>query len=75
MEVAISVAGQIIESYQALLPNEQAQGKNKGIAWKEIKQLISGDRTSVNLTTHSKNNSEDLAIMNDEVLTQDGAVK
>jgi xanthine dehydrogenase accessory factor len=45
MEVAISVAGQIIESYQALLPthglsDEQRQSKNKGIAWKEIKQLF-----------------------------------
>ncbi|MFT5757100.1 MAG: xanthine dehydrogenase accessory factor [Alteromonadaceae bacterium] len=46
MEVAISVAGQLIESYQALLPNEQlangqVQNKNKGVAWKDIKQLIS----------------------------------
>ncbi|WP_274620281.1 XdhC family protein [Colwellia maritima] len=45
MEVAISVAGKIIESYQALLPSEQPTNeqasKNKGVAWKEIKQLLS----------------------------------
>ena len=39
MEVAISVAGQLIESYQTLLPDEQVQNKNKGVAWKEITAL------------------------------------
>lgn len=41
MEVAISVAGKIIESYQVLLPDEQLQSKNKCVAWKEVKQLLS----------------------------------
>jgi len=50
MEVAVGIAGQIIESYQSLLPSEQLTSeqrengkipnKNTGIAWKEIKQLI-----------------------------------
>ncbi|MCJ8318144.1 MAG: xanthine dehydrogenase accessory protein XdhC [Colwellia sp.] len=89
MEVAISVAGQIIESYQELLPSEQLQSKNKGVAWKEIKQLLSEqtaenyiakssvaeNSTAINLTTHSKVSSEDLAVMNDELLTENGAVK
>ncbi len=110
MEVAISVAGQIIESYQALLPEQQGsqqnhqqkQSKNKGIAWQEVKQLIlqhkeqessagandkanetvpqfSVKRAAINLTTHSKLPSEDLAVMNDEppieTLIENGAVK
>ena len=86
MEVAISVAGQLIESYQALLPDEQVQNKNKGVAWKEIKQLlslqgaeqrteqnftqISKQQTKVNLTTHSIEEAEDLAVMNDETLIE-----
>ncbi|GAA5143998.1 xanthine dehydrogenase accessory protein XdhC [Thalassotalea piscium] len=46
MEVAVSVAGEIIQSYQSLLPNMQLSGKraknlNKGIAWKEVKALLS----------------------------------
>ncbi len=47
MEVAVSISGAIIESYQSLLAtnsaiNEQAKAaKNKGVAWKEIKQLLS----------------------------------
>jgi len=94
MEVAISVAGQIIESYQALLPSEkradeQRKSKNKGVAWKEIKQLLSEqtaqtysaetsvlqNKAAINLTTHSKVSSKDLAVMNDELLTENGAVK
>ena len=94
MEVAISVAGQLIESYQALLPSEkqvdeQRKSKNKGVAWKEIKQLlseqtaqnysaepaISQNRAAINLTTHSKVSSEDLAVMNDELLIENGAVR
>jgi xanthine dehydrogenase accessory factor len=90
MEVAISVAGQLIESYQTLLPDEQVQNKNKGVAWKEIKQLISEQRTEqniseviepnfeqisrqhtkVNLTTHSIEEADDLAVMNDETLIE-----
>lgn len=84
MEVAISVAGQIIESYQTLLPyqqesNKQRHKKNKGVAWKEIKALIAEENTinntAINLTTHSKEQSEDLAIMNDEPLIENGAIK
>jgi len=96
MEVAISVAGQIIESYQALLPSngqadEQRRSVNKGIAWKEIKQLLSEKRTeqiteqiteqtvqqktAINLTTHLKDSAEDLAVMNDEHLIENGVVK
>jgi len=79
MEVAISVAGQLIESYQALLPSElisngQVQSKNKGVAWKEIKELLTEQKTAINLTTHSKTNTEDiaedLAVMNDELLIE-----
>lgn len=42
MEVAVSISAAIIESYQSLLvSNEQAKAaKNKGVAWKEIKQLL-----------------------------------
>jgi xanthine dehydrogenase accessory factor len=82
MEVAIGVAGQLIESYQALLPREQKESKNKGVAWKEIKQLLSGEnakknyeQAAINLTTHEKNSSEDLAVMNEELLIENGAVK
>ncbi len=85
MEVAISVAGQIIESYQALLLDEQSQIKNKGVPWKEIKQLLSEQQsehsattqpiTSINLSTHSKDSADDLAVMNDEQLIEHGAVK
>jgi len=92
MEVAIGVAGQLIESYQALIlskelpsnekSNGQQQSKNKGVAWKEIKQLLSGesvesnyDQAAINVTTHEKNSSEDLAVMNDELLIENGAVK
>ena len=45
------------------------------MAWKEIKQLISDDKTTINVTTHSKERSEDLAIMNDEHLIENGAIK
>jgi xanthine dehydrogenase accessory factor len=95
MEVAISVAGQLIESYQKLLPDEQVQKKNKGVAWKEIKQLISAQRdekgveqeteqdfeqnseqqTKVNLTVHSIEKAEDLAVMNEEALIESGILK
>ncbi len=98
MEVAISIAGELIESYQALLPTEQQSGKqqskNKGVAWQEIKQLIATHKVSesviseqseqskqkehsarINLTTHVKEPAEDLAVMNDEILIEDGAVK
>jgi len=88
MEVAISIAGQIIESYQALLPEKHVESKNKGVAWKEIKQLLSEHkspeaRAEINLTTHSKAMSkamskvmsEDLAVMNDESLIESGTVK
>jgi len=93
MEVAISVAGQIIESYQALLPNKELpnstqtkkQLQSKGIAWKEIKELITEQSTAqannaknitaVNLATHIKVRSEDLAVMNEEPIIESGAVK
>lgn len=58
MEVAISVAGQLIESYQTLLPNKQE--KNKGVAWKEIKQQLA----------EQKINIENSALMNDELLKE-----
>ncbi|MCW8832008.1 MAG: xanthine dehydrogenase accessory protein XdhC [Colwellia sp.] len=43
MEIAVSIAAAIIESYQPLLVgNEHARSaKNNGVAWKEIKQLLS----------------------------------
>jgi xanthine dehydrogenase accessory factor len=72
MEVAVSVAGQLIESYQPLLPHEETDKKNKGVAWKAIKQLITEQNsnseqiTSVNLTTHSIDKSEDLVVMGEE---------
>lgn len=82
MEVAISVAGQLIEYYQTLLPEEPRETKNKGVAWKEIKQLLTlqtaelqtehavEQKSVVNPNTHLKNNaqdlSSDLALMNDE---------
>jgi len=49
MEVAVSIAGQIIESYQPLLPNElssngKIQSKNKGIAWQEIRDMIGQEK-------------------------------
>lgn len=80
MEVAVSVAGQLIESYQPLLPSElksnrQEQSKSKGVAWKEIKQLITDQKTAINLTTHSKVNTEDLAVMNDELLIDSSSEK
>ncbi len=44
MEVAISVAGQLIEYYQTLLPSvlssDGQKNKNNGVAWTEIKQLL-----------------------------------
>jgi len=40
MEVAISVAGQIIESYQSLLSDEQLQPKNKGLLGKKLKHFF-----------------------------------
>jgi len=94
MEVAISIAGQIIESYQALLahkelsnkeltdkelasgqlPNRQTQSKNKGVSWKEVKQLLAKQsaeqKAAVNLATHLIDRSEDLAVMNDEPIIE-----
>ena len=88
MEVAISVAGQVIESYQALLPKHdqataQRKGSRHGVAWKEVKQLLSEDKTVINLTAHSKaipeETAENLAVMNDGALfaplMENGAVK
>jgi xanthine dehydrogenase accessory factor len=61
MEVAISVAGQIIESYQSLLSvsDNKTNKKSKGVAWQEIKQLLSmqeatADKQSVVENTQSK---------------------
>jgi xanthine dehydrogenase accessory factor len=64
MEVAISVAGQIIESYQSLLSvsdnkTNKTNKKSKGVAWQEIKQLLSmqeatADKQSVVENTQSK---------------------
>ena len=79
MEVAVSVAGKIIESYQALLP-KQTLKKNQGVTFKEIKQLLalqtaekltplhqdSITNTNINLTPHVKNADEDDSIMNDD---------
>jgi len=74
MEVAISVAGQIIESYQILLPDEQLQRKNKGVAWNEIKQMLSKQSAEPNVAK-SDEMAGDLAVMNDEHLMENGAVK
>lgn len=68
MEVAISVAGQLIESYQALLPSElisngQVQSKNRGVAWKEIKQQLTRQKSE-------QKTALNLAIMNDELLIE-----
>lgn len=56
MEVAVSISGAIIESYQSLLVtnsvansmgNKQAKiAKNKGVPWQEIKQLLSIQESS-----------------------------
>jgi xanthine dehydrogenase accessory factor len=73
MEVAVSVAGQLIESYQLLLSSElksnrQEQSKNKGVAWKDIKQLMSQQKAL-------ENNPEDLSTRADELSIEHGAVK
>jgi len=92
MEVAISIAGQLIESYQTLLPNQeitseqpdnkQIQNKNKGVSWKDVKQLLSkqesaqsseqstGPMNNINFAIHSKNRAEDLAVMRDETILE-----
>jgi hypothetical protein len=88
MEVAISVAGQIIESYQALLPNEELlgvirQSKSTGVAWKEIKQLLSvtnDEQTpeqmiAGDLTTPLKNKAEELTVMDEQYMIESKAVK
>lgn len=73
MEVAVGVAGQLIESYQTLMVNKELaseQHKNKGVAWKEIKQLLSeenSEHAAIKLTSHEKNSLEDLAVMSDEL--------
>ncbi len=48
MEVAVSISAAIIESYQSLIiGNEQAKAaRNKGVAWQEIKQLLSLQETT-----------------------------
>lgn len=78
MEVAVSIAGQLIESYQPLLPNDK-KNKNKGVAWKNIKQLLVDQNpqksTSINLTTHSINKLENLAVMNEESFNENGIIK
>ncbi|GHE82927.1 xanthine dehydrogenase accessory protein XdhC [Thalassotalea profundi] len=84
MEVAVSVAGKIIESYQALLPNINLSRnqKNKGVSFKEIKQLLSSQQVenqstlneqsitnlnaTINLMPYAKNEDEDYSIMNNE---------
>jgi CRISPR/Cas system CSM-associated protein Csm4 (group 5 of RAMP superfamily) len=55
------VAGQIIESYQSLLSvsDNKTNKKSKGVAWQEIKQLLSmqeatADKQSVVENTQSK---------------------
>lgn len=61
MEVAVSISGAIIESYQSLLAtsqaiNEQAKAaKNKGVPWKEIKQLLSIQEADQNVSDNAKN--------------------
>ena len=61
MEVAVSISGAIIESYQSLLViNEQAKAaKNKGVPWKEIKQLLavqeSNQETALYVSDNAKN--------------------
>jgi len=75
MEVAISVAGELIEAYQALLPEQQQASKNKGIAWPEIKQLLASQSDTLNLSSHTKKPADDLAMMNDELTTGSGALK
>lgn len=78
MEVAISVAGQLIESYQALLPDEPLQSKNKGVAWKEIKQMLIEQKAKQSAEPNVSKSEEmagDLAVMNDEHLIENGAEK
>lgn len=57
MEVAISVAGQLIESYQALLTSEQLQSKHKGVAWQDIKQLLSLQESMPSETANEEGNN------------------
>jgi xanthine dehydrogenase accessory factor len=102
MEVAVSVAGQIIESYQTLLPEHDSSNQNssnsrlanKGVAWKKIKQIFSeqvqteqistekvstentkAQQSIINKEVHTKNKSEDFAVMNDELLVKSGVRK
>jgi xanthine dehydrogenase accessory factor len=79
MEVAISVAGKIIESYQTLLPSNQLsteqQRKNKGVAWKDIKQLIFEQDEQISQQANVENSTKSHALMSDEHLIDNGAVK
>lgn len=51
MEVAVSVAGELIQNYQTLLlsqgqkDNKQSAVKNKGIKWQQIKQMMSAEQS------------------------------
>lgn len=87
MEVAVSVAGKIIESYQTLLPKKllsaEQRRQNKGVAWKDIKQLIFQQDEQLSMQTDLKrraadsvkNSSENITIMNGELLIDSGKVK
>ncbi len=80
MEVAISVAGKIIESYQTLLASNQLsteqQRKNKGVAWKEIKQLIFTQNIAEKIVQSTEQvNAKENALINDELLVNTGAIK
>jgi len=66
MEVAVSIAGELIESYQSLLPSPE-QKTNKGIAWNELKQLISEQEFGLSTQQVDSNIAE--------VSTVTGAVK
>ncbi len=72
MEVAVSISGAIIESYQSLLPSKEVaeQSKNRGIAWKELKQMIAVQE-SVNQSKVSKENTP----VKTDLLIESGAVK
>jgi len=53
MEVAVSIAGQIIVNYQNLLPSKVTQKADKGIAWQDIKQLLN-DQPQLNAQVSKK---------------------
>jgi len=74
MEVAVSIAGALIESYQSLLPckadSKQNPAHSKGITWNELKQLIS--KQEINLSSAA--NEIDTPIKNEPSI-KPGAVK